>query len=436
MLNPLSFNEVEAILQSHDSEKLKEMIETNRITDINMCDEDRWKSLLMTACVYGDIKCVEVLLDNSAIIINQERLEHYPLLCACRCGNIDILKLMLARGLEINDALILSCFEEKTYSHNYHIILLFGYIKDFNYRNNYHCFLRGVCKAGNINLATKLLEKGAYRVKKFIFDSLCAAIEGCHVEIVRLLLTWDTKGKRLSNEDLKEALKRAAWYGNIEIVRSIVEYGIDAASLTCVLPLFAVKNHVNVVEYLIDNGADIHATDPASKRNVLTSACEQGCLDLVKLILSRGADPNTLDSRGETPLETVVESPHIVKALLDAGADPNPLLADGDTMLVRIARPRNRHQYTLEVLTLLLGFGADPNLAHTETGETALMLAAVARRVDQVKLLLEYGADVTQVNSEGKSVMDMLERTRKNGEVVELCTSYIESNKQGKPLLK
>ena len=433
---PLSFDEVATIVYNRDNEKLKEMIEEKRIIDINMFGEDPWKSLLRVACESGDIKCVELLLNNSSININQERLEHLTLLSACHSGNVDILKLMLARGLEINDALILKCFEKETYGYKPHIDFLFEYIKDSNYHNDRHVgFLRGVCKAGNVNLATKLLQKGADRNEISFYYLLLAACGEGDIEIVKLLLTWNTP-VRLSSEDLEQALKKAAYKGYIDIVRSIVEYGIDCTALACVLSLFAEKNYVDIVEYLLDKGALVSFTAEARMRNILTSACEHGYVDLVKLFLSRGADPNLTDGRGETPLEAVLESPHIVKALLDAGADPNPLLADGDTMLVRIARPRNRHQYTLEVLTLLLGFGADPNLAHTETGESAIMLAAVARRVDQVKLLLEYGADVTQVNSEGKSVMDMLERSRKNGEVIELCTSYIESNKQRKPILK
>ena len=64
-----------------------------------------------------------------------------------------------------------------------------------------------------------------------------------------------------------------------------------------------------------------------------------------------------------------------------------------------------------------------------------LMMAALELNIDLVKLLLEYGADVTQVNREGKSVLDLLGRTRKYGKVVKLCTSYIDSNKPGAKLL-
>ena len=59
------------------------------------------------------------------------------------------------------------------------------------------------------------------------------------------------------------------------------------------------------------------------------------------------------------------------------------------------------------------------------------MTVASQARGDLVKLLLEYGADVTQVNREGKGVLDMLGRTRQYDEVRKLCTQYIDSDKPG-----
>ena len=63
------------------------------------------------------------------------------------------------------------------------------------------------------------------------------------------------------------------------------------------------------------------------------------------------------------------------------------------------------------------------------------MVAAKACLIDYVKLLLEQGADVTQVDREGKSVLDMMSRTRRYDEMVSLCTQYIDSNKPGLKLM-
>ena len=89
----------------------------------------------------------------------------------------------------------------------------------------------------------------------------------------------------------------------------------------------------------------------------------------------------------------------------------------------------------MQALTVLLEHGADVNLVDATTDQTALVVAAIERNVDIVKLLLEHGADVTLVNREGKSVVDVLGRTRKYSDVVEQCTQFIECNKPGAKLL-
>ena len=90
----------------------------------------------------------------------------------------------------------------------------------------------------------------------------------------------------------------------------------------------------------------------------------------------------------------------------------------------------------MQSITVLLELGADPDLALDPiTGETVLMMSAVGHRVDLVKLLLKHGADVTQVNREGKSVLDIVGRFRRYDDMVKLCTQYIESNKPGVKLL-
>ena len=97
----------------------------------------------------------------------------------------------------------------------------------------------------------------------------------------------------------------------------------------------------------------------------------------------------------------------------------------------------------MQALTVLMEYGADPNLAHTGdtflAGQTILVIAARDLKVDLVQVLLEHGADVTQVDPEGKSVLDLLreeidydeENEEEYKEMIELCTQYIDSNKPG-----
>ena len=125
------------------------------------------------------------------------------------------------------------------------------------------------------------------------------------------------------------------------------------------------------------------------------------------------------------------------------GADPNIYFANGHTALPNVVRWRQRNKHAFNTLTLLLQYNADPNLAHIHTKVTPLMLAAYSpQEIEYVKLLLEYGADVTAVNTAGHTVLNILcnnngHRTEPTLAMINLCKEYIDINAPGsKPLLK
>ena len=83
----------------------------------------------------------------------------------------------------------------------------------------------------------------------------------------------------------------------------------------------------------------------------------------------------------------------------------------------------------LKFITWLLDRGADVNTIEPHTGDTVLMLAANNRRVDLVRLLLERGADVSQVNHDGKGVLDYVDSRPWYSEIDKLCKQYLEANR-------
>jgi ankyrin repeat protein len=107
----------------------------------------------------------------------------------------------------------------------------------------------------------------------------------------------------------------------------------------------------------------------------LMGACRGERLDMIRLLLSRGAQAGLADKRGYTALHWAVAQPAVecarqvacVRALIDAGADPN---------------------------------------ARNEEGVTPLMNAAWFGRCDSVRELLRCGADPRVSDSKGKSARD------------------------------
>ena len=246
------------------------------------------------------------------------------------------------------------------------------------------------------------------------------------------MLQWNVGTERVSQQRANSALCFAAESGRIDVVQRLVEYGAEALTVALCA---AGGRHVEVAAILLDSGADFNAVVPNLGCSAWIYACDRGYLDMMRLLLNRGADLNAVDVKGESPLRAATLHPEALMMLLDHGADPNCIISNGSTALLVVASFQRSQS-----LTVLLEHGADPNLAHAATGETPLMRAALKLRLDNVRLLLERGADVTPVNREGKSVLDMLADKKysrvvkdreKYSEMRELCTQYMDSNKPG-----
>ena len=120
------------------------------------------------------------------------------------------------------------------------------------------------------------------------------------------------------------------------------------------------------------------------------------------------------------------------RCLIHYGAYINPVYADGSNLLLTLTKECADEEWYpehIDSLRALLDLGMNPNLAHAHTGETALMLATSRNCPTLVKVLLEHGADVTQVNKEGKSVLDTHPFKHQNCDICELLQQYKEKNR-------
>lgn len=122
------------------------------------------------------------------------------------------------------------------------------------------------------------------------------------------------------------------------------------------------------------------------------------------LLVSSGADPNTVGWDGGTPLHGAAhhDDAEVVEALLEAGADVSIRNQWGRSPL-HVAARRN----CAAVAELLLAAGADPNLGTSE-GWTPLGVAYRAGHPEMVKLLLAHGADPAQEDAGGLKPGDVV----------------------------
>jgi cytohesin len=117
-------------------------------------------------------------------------------------------------------------------------------------------------------------------------------------------------------------------------------------------------------------------------------AASEGHLDVVDLLIRKGANVNAATKNGFTALvfATLKDNASAVRRLLAAGADPNYALPDQTRLLTAATSNRS---YAAAVA--LLDGGADPNVAD-RMGNTPLHIAAQAGSLELAKTLLAKGA--------------------------------------------
>lgn len=129
-------------------------------------------------------------------------------------------------------------------------------------------------------------------------------------------------------------------------------------------------------------------SDPATD---LLGAAHNGDVALVERLLKAGADANSKNQFGATPMSEAAINGNtaIIGKLLDAGANPDSPGADGQTALMIIARTAN-----VDAAELLLKHGAHVDAREKQKDQTALMWASAESQPAMVRELIAHGADV------------------------------------------
>lgn len=335
---------------------------------------------LHIACRHNQIEVVKYLLSKDANVEAKNKFNETPLLIATKNRNLAIVKLLVTAGANVNT-------KNKKKEHALHLAtvkndikimkILLDSLADENLRKKY---LEQADKEGMRPLhiasyygkeeAVKLLvgygadiEAKAENNKKD--DDQCCASTCC---------TSTCCGD--SNEEQDELHDDGCCTGCC-CDCNCKEYGNGETPLM----LASMSDDKNIVVFLLDKGANVHAKDNCGHTSLHLADNEE----IAKFLLENGADIEAKNKYDETPLQCS-ENPEIIKFLLENGADVSKTLGE---------RTKNT-----KIIKLLLENGADIEDKTYSCGENMIPLIMectnCSPNISKICTLIERGSPVPE----------------------------------------
>uniref|UniRef100_A0A672I3R0 Serine/threonine-protein phosphatase 6 regulatory ankyrin repeat subunit B-like n=1 Tax=Salarias fasciatus TaxID=181472 RepID=A0A672I3R0_SALFA len=220
----------------------------------------------------------------------------------------------------------------------------------------------------------------------------------------------------VSDRGGRTALHHAALNGHAEVPRRT---NTSAPSLT--------PGHLDVVRLLLSQGAEIACKDKRGY-TALHSAAAGGRMDVVTHLVSLGVEIDESNAYGNTPLHVACFNGQVqvVSELIDFGAAINQTNNKGSTPL-HLASASTHGALCLEVL---VHNGAQVNL-QSRDGKTPLHLTAVQGRFARSRTLIQNGSEIDSVDKDGNTPLHIAARYGHELLIHTLITSGADCTRRG-----
>jgi ankyrin repeat protein len=424
-------------MKNQDATAVKALLKQR--ADVNAADVDG-TTALQWAAHWNDLDTVNALLAAGAKANVASRYGVTPLHEAASIGSAPIVNALLRAGASV----------DASYGEGETPLML-------------------AARSGNLETVKLLVEAGANvnAAEKFRGQTavMLAAVEN-HASIVQALIS---AGAQVNVRTVEYTFQNLTG-GAGGIIHDRPQGGLTA------LILASRQGSIDATEQLIAGGADLNASEPQYGFTALQTAIFNGHYALAQKLLEKGANPNdgslyivmemrnlaTYSNRPNPPdSERGVSHMDVARLLLDKGADPNavyaktipPRQAQGNINVAAGATPLYRavRAIDLAAVQLLVDRGANPSVA-LKDGSTPMMAAAGlgAPRggdeevteagdrndpVDVMKALIAKGADVNTANDLGMTPLHYAAQ-RGSDRIIEFLAGqgakFEVKNKQGR----
>jgi ankyrin repeat protein len=229
---------------------------------------------------------------------------------------------------------------------------------------------------------------------------IAAAVEN-NLSFIQEAITANPEIVHEKDWDGLTALIPAASAGHVQVCQYLIEQGSDMNTsdkdgITALMEA-SIMGHVPVVELLLQKGATLEAT-ANSDVTALWLAASEGQTAVVQYLLSMGASASNTRNDGITALMSASIGGHydVVRLLVEHGADVTVTDMDGSTPLMNAAE--NGTMAIVELISTTAQFDPKYMNAISKSGYTALIIAAAHGHTDIVRYLLEHQADANTVS--------------------------------------
>lgn len=270
-----------------------------------------------------------------------------------------------------------------------------------------------------------------------VLSYACIFTEGDQAATVVDLLCRNNAAVHIKDFQGHSAIAKTTYQKpNLEVIKTLVKYGAYLTDLcgggkTVFEKLKA--EHPNIAKHLAADHSKLVKSQQLNEK--FLDAIYEGKINLMEELFAKGADlyymsPNGISAfyaASGVNLETM-------RFFLDRGVDVNAENEIGNTMLSHVAYRVKDPEEQIKMIDLLINRGANINAMNIR-GETPIFKAVDSNgHIKVIKRLIEYHADLTITDHNGRTVLDTMSRFNQKNGLYEYIKSVYEQQMMEKTI--